>query len=282
MGCRGDSSDRLRACWHCVTTARSLSRHSRPVWVVLALILRCHRCSQAINFLGGKVGTCPRCKVVLLTLTAASSPPSDPRAATGAKHPTPNPDAVTSKAKVLPPTSSSAASGPSVVPHSLRSRPDIPRGRPGDHRPVDHAVCWFCEGRGLASGRTCSRCQGFGYLRSISATEGTVYASSNRDLTRLGARSPLGVVDKQVVGPVVVALCPESEMTPEVMREAQRLISGGWRPFDIRPELLFRLKDTSKTKSVSFQVWSAMYRMKGAGPAANWTRPELGRHKKKR
>jgi hypothetical protein len=225
------------------------------------VLTRCPRCDQAINALTSKRIVCPRCATKFDKSATQQWQPQT----TTAPVPVPMP--------VSQPPKRPAGRIPSVgtavaieLIRSSRSTRDVPRGKPGDHKPVDRAVCSFCDGRGVSLGRTCSKCRGYGYDRPLVATA-TIQSLAPRESMKTPKDSSHSRSPKAKELAPQVPLSPESEMTPLVMKEAQKLISVGWRPFDIRPGLLFNLKNTGKTKKVATEVWSAIYRMKGAGPA---------------
>jgi len=118
-------------------------------------------------------------------------------------------------------------------------------------------VCPVCKGLGIASERTCSKCKGYGYGREAF----TLKALLPRR-TAVGPSVP-SVIQAEKRKPVRLSL--ESEMTAAVMNEAQKLISFGWRPFESTPGKLFLVTSTDKTKKVTAQVWSAIYRIKVCG-----------------
>ncbi len=218
------------------------------------MLTRCPRCDQAINVMGGKRITCPRCAAKFDGASAARGIAEVPHAP--ARVPATNP---TSKTVARLPTTGATVAVD--LPRPKTSTADVPRGKPGDHRPVDRPICSFCNGRGVSLGRTCSRCRGYGYERPP-LTDMTVSVPSLSEPVKT-PKVPFQAKAPTVTGPGhPLPLSPESEMTPEILKEAQKLVAVGWRPFEVTPGRLFLITDTRKTKKVKFQVWSAIYRMK--------------------
>lgn len=217
------------------------------------MLTRCPRCHQAINVMGGKRVTCPRCAAKFDGAAAAQGLLEVPPAV---RVPTTKPATKT----IARPTTTGPAVGVDLT-RSKKSTADVPRGKPGDHRPVDRSVCSFCSGRGVSLGRTCSRCRGYGYERPLLA-QVTVLPPSPPAPVKSPKTSAQAQAPRVTNSGHPLPLSPESEMTPAVLEQAHKLVVAGWRPFEVTPGRLFLITDTRKTKKVKFQVWSAIYRMK--------------------
>jgi hypothetical protein len=112
------------------------------------MLLRCSRCSQLINLLGKLPGRCPACSA---ELEGPAAPETYLPAAASKRAAKATGDL---QGDLMPPV----VRAPDVGSRSRRSK-----GKPGDRRPVDKPVCWFCNGAGSVAQRTCSKCKGFGY-----------------------------------------------------------------------------------------------------------------------
>ena len=213
------------------------------------MLTRCPNCIRPIIVMGGTRAICPKCAAKFDVSAATQGLREDV------------PERV--------PVSSARADGREPVPVRVPATParaNVPRGKPGDHRPVDRRVCAFCRGRGMSFGRTCSRCRGYGYERSpleqVNVQSHEPSTPVKQPLDSAGMRSSNST--EPALSP---RLSPESKMTWAIVAEAEQLVAAGWRPFEVTPGRLFLSGDIWKTKKVTFEVWSAIYRIKAVGIA---------------
>jgi hypothetical protein len=221
------------------------------------MIVSCRHCSRAVYLINGQQGICPGCGRLVLNsdrlpnFNNAKAPPKS-------THRNPEAEKLSQRSETARVTSTTYA--PSVVPF---------KGKPGDHRPFGRTECFICRGQGRISGRSCSRCKGYGYLRNTEnladvelggvPSRTIAYASQVSPKTnhqRDAKASSYATITLRVFELLQVGL---AKVTPEVVAKAEKLIAQGWRPFEMTSGRLFSATNPHKTKRVDGTLWAAIY-----------------------